>query len=252
MTEKYISDLSEVPQVWRNRCVWPKVEKLEDATVASIREAIPYRELTVRECEKYARQFGINPMALVNMAPGRSYKRPKACPVGHPLRIKLNRELAAKQRIRDGAQKYRQSIGEAQDWKCKYCGRDISGKGQSTLDHIRPLNSGGTSEPENLQLLCRRCNSRKRDWMPGSELDRYMQQKIGLDQEKELFLNELLSASTCAELEKILEDNQLSLLFGSLSYHLDFFEISRFVALELAPRLPDYKKSIWKDGSVVL
>ncbi len=30
-----------------------------------------------------------------------------------------------------------------------------------TADHIRPRAHGGTNEPENLQTLCRRCNSRK-------------------------------------------------------------------------------------------
>ena len=29
------------------------------------------------------------------------------------------------------------------------------------IDHIHPIAAGGTNAPDNLQLLCARCNSRK-------------------------------------------------------------------------------------------
>jgi uncharacterized protein YgiB involved in biofilm formation len=31
------------------------------------------------------------------------------------------------------------------------------------LDHVQPVSRGGSSKPENLQLLCRLCNNRKLD-----------------------------------------------------------------------------------------
>ena len=42
---------------------------------------------------------------------------------------------------------------------CRHCGRTSD----LTLDHIKPLARGGTSDDDNLQLLCRSCNSRKGD-----------------------------------------------------------------------------------------
>lgn len=42
------------------------------------------------------------------------------------------------------------------------CARCKTGGGL-TWDHKTPLSRGGTNEPSNLQVLCRRCNSGKRD-----------------------------------------------------------------------------------------
>ncbi|EBR5151916.1 HNH endonuclease [Salmonella enterica] len=42
-------------------------------------------------------------------------------------------------------------------YRCRVCGTNED----LTIDHIQPVSKGGTSEDENLQTLCRSCNSRK-------------------------------------------------------------------------------------------
>ena len=42
-------------------------------------------------------------------------------------------------------------------YKCLACGSDE----ELSVDHIQPVSKGGTNDMENLQTLCRPCNSRK-------------------------------------------------------------------------------------------
>lgn len=51
----------------------------------------------------------------------------------------------------------RELIFERDRYRCRHCGtsNDLS------LDHVYPKSKGGTDDPENLQTLCRPCNSRK-------------------------------------------------------------------------------------------
>jgi len=53
----------------------------------------------------------------------------------------------------------RWEVWERDNFTCKICGsrRDL------TIDHIIPAALGGQTTKENLQTLCRRCNSRKKD-----------------------------------------------------------------------------------------
>lgn len=48
-------------------------------------------------------------------------------------------------------------------YKCANCGRMSLAKGAFQVDHIVAMNNGGKSVPENLQLLCRKCNAIKGD-----------------------------------------------------------------------------------------
>jgi hypothetical protein len=51
----------------------------------------------------------------------------------------------------------RREVYERDGWACRHCG----GTDDLTLDHVVPRSRGGGDEIENLQTLCRPCNSRK-------------------------------------------------------------------------------------------
>jgi hypothetical protein len=50
---------------------------------------------------------------------------------------------------------------------CAHCGNVFSDRRYLNVDHIIPMNQGGLSVPENLQILCRSCNAKKGDRLEG-------------------------------------------------------------------------------------
>ena len=48
-------------------------------------------------------------------------------------------------------------------YKCAICGKIFSDKRFLQVDHIKALNNGGLTVPENLQILCSSCNAKKSD-----------------------------------------------------------------------------------------
>lgn len=60
------------------------------------------------------------------------------------------------------AKKMRQIVLARDGRACRQCGRDSFPE----IDHIWPILHGGTSEIENLQVLCRRCNRKKWAHLP--------------------------------------------------------------------------------------
>jgi len=58
----------------------------------------------------------------------------------------------------------------ARDKKCVDCGSEK----ELTLDHIIPLSRGGVNTPDNLRVLCARCNRRKSSFIEWDFLERIM------------------------------------------------------------------------------
>lgn len=68
---------------------------------------------------------------------------------------------AYEKELRDGA--FAAAKDEEGYYTCAACGRRDKSRIPFQVDHIVPMNRGGKSVPENLQILCRSCNGRKGD-----------------------------------------------------------------------------------------
>lgn len=63
--------------------------------------------------------------------------------------------------LRDGA--FEKAINDSGEYVCAICGTAKSSRRFFEVDHIKPLNAGGKSVPDNLQILCLFCNAAKSD-----------------------------------------------------------------------------------------
>ena len=72
---------------------------------------------------------------------------------------KINPDYEKK--LRDGV--FEASMNEKGHYVCAQCGLQDENRIPFQVDHIIPMNRGGKTVPENLQILCRRCNAKKGD-----------------------------------------------------------------------------------------
>ena len=63
--------------------------------------------------------------------------------------------------LRDGA--FEKAKNDEGYYICANCGRKSSSRIIFQVDHVMPLNKGGKTVPENLQILCQSCNKKKSD-----------------------------------------------------------------------------------------
>jgi hypothetical protein len=56
----------------------------------------------------------------------------------------------------------KKQVMERDAYRCRRC----DGHADLTIDHITPIKNGGKTVAENLQVLCRGCNSKKGAWHP--------------------------------------------------------------------------------------
>ena len=158
-------------------------------------------------------------------------------PLGHPLKAEFRAEDAAKERRLYHTKKHRSFIIERDGGRCKHCEKEVSGR-NATLDHIDP---NGPSEPENLQLLCRSCNSRKNRLSDRAGKGKFNRKKEWEDRHWEIRkpIWELIEkAQTCEELE-LAQERYMRLDSWHWWLPIDFFS-------ERAEELPDYDGSSYQ------
>ena len=77
------------------------------------------------------------------------------------LRLRSNNRSKRNKRYPTGRISTRQwlTVLEASKWGCVVCG--IRGRHKLTLDHVQPINAGGTNTHDNIQPLCVPCHEKK-------------------------------------------------------------------------------------------
>lgn len=158
-------------------------------------------------------------------------------PEGHPLKTEFRAASAAKQRRLYHARKHRDFVIRRDRGRCKQCGDEVAGR-NATLDHIDP---DGPNEPDNLQLLCRSCNSRKNRMPDQAARDKL--ETMRARQEAQWQLQEpvwelIENAQTCEELEIAQE------AYSKLEFRLQWLSLEFFG--EKAKELPGYDGSHWQ------
>lgn len=68
---------------------------------------------------------------------------------------------AYEKELRDGA--FDKALNVEGSYVCAECGQTSEWRIPFQVDHIIPMNKGGKTVPDNLQILCRSCNARKSD-----------------------------------------------------------------------------------------
>ena len=134
--------------------------QIDDSEVARLRGKLPFGPPNPKFVVELAHQAKLSPISIFRIWAGSTFRRVKAFPIDHPMRLALNEHNATKQRERAKiTPTLIQERGDSQEWRCVYCLCDISE--EASPDHIIPLSQGGTSDPDNVQLTCRRCNKSK-------------------------------------------------------------------------------------------
>lgn len=96
---------------------------------------------------------------------------------------KAKKEFWARERKktyeRRKARQHRHKIVVRDGERCRMCGKTEN----LTMDHIKPISRGGTSNLENLQLLCKPCN-RLKDSYSNEEIEKYLLEQIDRERRK--------------------------------------------------------------------
>lgn len=87
----------------------------------------------------------------------------------HKAQVRSSSKVAAIRKRKGIAPRMRKAVYSRDNWRCFYCGRDMSGnprRGMSSdrvIDHLIPFSRGGVDEFWNYVTACVICNSQKHD-----------------------------------------------------------------------------------------
>ena len=102
-----------------------EVRELGNREVAKIRETLPFGPPSPQRVEELSVELRLSPISVFRIWAGLTFKRSAAFPKGHPMKLNINTQQKERDQLRHldiGA------IGQAQDWKCVYCGVPLMGK----------------------------------------------------------------------------------------------------------------------------
>jgi len=81
--------------------------------------------------------------------------------------------------------KHRALVLERDGRVCHYCGKALPLKSSACLDHVVPRSKGGSDDPDNLVVACKRCNTQKGN----SDLGVYIARRLAhIDRERKRLL----------------------------------------------------------------
>ena len=78
------------------------------------------------------------------------------------ITVEQLRQIRLTKRARHIPNSVRNDVLARDGYQCVYCGATD----ELAIDHIFPFSRGGSNTPDNLQVLCRSCNSAKGDSIP--------------------------------------------------------------------------------------
>jgi 5-methylcytosine-specific restriction endonuclease McrA len=116
------------------------------------------RIYTIKRSREQAEHLRSKRLAKYWSDPARARKKSQEWRRAHPeAKQRIQRRMSIARRLNGDRAGVEYALFIAND-PCTYCGRVAS-----TVDHIVPVNGGGSHGPENLTAACASCNSRKRD-----------------------------------------------------------------------------------------
>jgi 5-methylcytosine-specific restriction endonuclease McrA len=170
IAERRVSNYACIPCEAARGLAWhaanpEKVSASEAKYKATNREAIQKRRAAYRAAN--AERLRADRSAQRQRDPEKNRKEMREYRLSNPeKRANLERNRRARLRAAEGFHTDEDiaRIYEAQKGRCACCQSKVNRR--APVDHIHPLARGGSNWPKNLQILCKPCNSSKKDKDP--------------------------------------------------------------------------------------